>query len=1092
MGSEGAADGEAGSPGEDSRHRTQVPGGIVPTLANRVTSLQAGGPGRHDAVQQDEKRKGTLSPPARTGGEASETERTGRSGRRLTGAPSIQGMEASEREEWEALALMYRQQEASEQRDDQCWLVQYALMGQATKARVEKELETRETNATRGQAAETMGLSVQPWVKNRRIGLVIRDVLDWMQLRHQPPVNAPEKDALVPLQQQEGGDGKDTTSKRRRRGTSNQLGRSSPTREPSGDHSPKGAEPVGGGRCQWRSACDYCAEKKIRCVWIPEQSRCEKCEELKRLGKLQEECRRTLKTPVAKRKEPEAGSPKPGGSTKDNPSKRRVKTEQPSEDFPCPDDSWIGRVIWKEFEMGGGAPPEYQWFHGKITEWTGRFFRVLYSDADTEEMTEEQLLDESGEVPMKRETVAAQSVEFWSSLYGGSSPIPSAPPEPPQRTADGEGERKEPEPSQLKLRPSTGEVDEQRQLQEPLQPSLVPVPPEGTSGQALRSSRRNGKDPKLHEQEPLQTSLVPADVPVPPDSLIPQLDLAQHVPRLPKMCLRVLQHCLGQLGRPKVHSPPAHPDAHHQELIITLRENHRRMIPIPESVGGLYRWILWHCPRWGQPVNESMGAAAVREVIRTHIAHWVQSERDRAAQLSKTERELVLEGPRLVEKQTASLGFFHNQGLGTSIQFFCKEMELEVGIWSAQTGKPERVAWDPKDPTPRRRGRAEVARVGRDWQAEEHTEYAAILPLGCPWPLSDERETALFSPWDHLPRDHGDWWEIDRNCHRKARPKPPSTLQMTEHEKAITETVMELNFPATVVVPHPRGDLGVKTCFAVSKGTVMFQYVGEVISERTAISRKDSTYILKGGSGQDAKFYIDAIWMGSKARFVNHSCEPNLRVEYIWADTTPPEPIVFFTAMRDLGPQEWVTFHYKLDMWGFVCDCGSPSCVHREPGSVPSTVVQSHRPLSSSTTECEACGIRHGNGYRCAECNRRLCTECVAMTEPVGAPPKSCSRCMGPEKYKKELLSKMANFLGNADTSTRAREVLFAKSKNEQDWFAQVHQELEQVWCPIGHHGRCPVSDHGVLFLQWCPVFLLVSCIDCGVLSTKETLSGTH
>lgn len=63
---------------------------------------------------------------------------------------------------------------------------------------------------------------------------------------------------------------------------------------------------------------------------------------------------------------------------------------------------------------------------------------------------------------------------------------------------------------------------------------------------------------------------------------------------------------------------------------------------------------------------------------------------------------------------------------------------------------------------------------------------------------------------------------------------------------------------------------------------------------------------------------------------VNHSCEPNCRLEFT------PDRRVFLVALRDIGPGEELSFDYATTTttaglsafpgWRFACLCGAPSC----------------------------------------------------------------------------------------------------------------------------------------------------------------------
>lgn len=78
---------------------------------------------------------------------------------------------------------------------------------------------------------------------------------------------------------------------------------------------------------------------------------------------------------------------------------------------------------------------------------------------------------------------------------------------------------------------------------------------------------------------------------------------------------------------------------------------------------------------------------------------------------------------------------------------------------------------------------------------------------------------------------------------------------------------------------------------------------------------------------------IDAEPCGNWTRFVNSSCAPNLAA---WTDTVGKRHVVFFQALRDVGPDEELTFNYGrfyFEAAGFRCGCQAMTREHY-PGEV--------------------------------------------------------------------------------------------------------------------------------------------------------------
>lgn len=125
----------------------------------------------------------------------------------------------------------------------------------------------------------------------------------------------------------------------------------------------------------------------------------------------------------------------------------------------------------------------------------------------------------------------------------------------------------------------------------------------------------------------------------------------------------------------------------------------------------------------------------------------------------------------------------------------------------------------------------------------------------------------------------------------------------------------------------------------VRPGGFVCEYVGEIIASEVA-ERRGVLYDAQGFStlfdldaaGADNEFTIDANSMCGVARFLNHSCEPNLRPHSVWVDNLSASlPRIAFFAVRDIEAYEELTFDYKYDQGDtsgrkIECRCGVPTC----------------------------------------------------------------------------------------------------------------------------------------------------------------------
>ena len=118
---------------------------------------------------------------------------------------------------------------------------------------------------------------------------------------------------------------------------------------------------------------------------------------------------------------------------------------------------------------------------------------------------------------------------------------------------------------------------------------------------------------------------------------------------------------------------------------------------------------------------------------------------------------------------------------------------------------------------------------------------------------------------------------------------------------------------------------------AIPKGTRIVEYTGDRITpseadRRQERKRSERTYFFTVNS----RVVIDASHRGSRARFINHSCEPNCA-------STVEKSRVYIEATRDIEPGEELSYDYRLVIdesnWResgaeYPCLCGKPLCRH--------------------------------------------------------------------------------------------------------------------------------------------------------------------
>lgn len=127
---------------------------------------------------------------------------------------------------------------------------------------------------------------------------------------------------------------------------------------------------------------------------------------------------------------------------------------------------------------------------------------------------------------------------------------------------------------------------------------------------------------------------------------------------------------------------------------------------------------------------------------------------------------------------------------------------------------------------------------------------------------------------------------------------------------------------------HGKGVYAVRSLHA---GDTVLEYRGEIITWQEALDRHphdpsqpNHTFYFHLDDGH----VIDGKYQGNSAKWINHSCAPNLEAEQ-------DGNRVFLKALRDIAPGEELFFDYGLVIDSritpslkkdYACWCGSPDC----------------------------------------------------------------------------------------------------------------------------------------------------------------------
>lgn len=96
----------------------------------------------------------------------------------------------------------------------------------------------------------------------------------------------------------------------------------------------------------------------------------------------------------------------------------------------------------------------------------------------------------------------------------------------------------------------------------------------------------------------------------------------------------------------------------------------------------------------------------------------------------------------------------------------------------------------------------------------------------------------------------------------------------------------------------------------IGSGDVVIEYKGELIRHQVADLREEEYERLKCDDYMfriDANVVVDATRVGSLARFINHSCDPNCRTQIVCENG---EKKIFIYAKRDIDVDEELAYEY--------------------------------------------------------------------------------------------------------------------------------------------------------------------------------------
>ncbi|ENN73908.1 hypothetical protein YQE_09480, partial [Dendroctonus ponderosae] len=137
---------------------------------------------------------------------------------------------------------------------------------------------------------------------------------------------------------------------------------------------------------------------------------------------------------------------------------------------------------------------------------------------------------------------------------------------------------------------------------------------------------------------------------------------------------------------------------------------------------------------------------------------------------------------------------------------------------------------------------------------------------------------------------------------------------------------------------------GVRALGAIGLGQFVCEYIGEILTDLEAESRTDDSFLFDLDNQESDSFCIDARFYGNFARFINHSCFPNLQPVKVFVEHRDLRfPHIAFFAKRDIAVNEELSFDYGDKFWlvkykTFTCECRA-SCCRYSQQSIAATLA---------------------------------------------------------------------------------------------------------------------------------------------------------
>ena len=147
-------------------------------------------------------------------------------------------------------------------------------------------------------------------------------------------------------------------------------------------------------------------------------------------------------------------------------------------------------------------------------------------------------------------------------------------------------------------------------------------------------------------------------------------------------------------------------------------------------------------------------------------------------------------------------------------------------------------------------------------------------------------------------------------CPSLRQSKTCSSSISTEHQYCRNTSIQQKSYPRTEIFRTSFCGLGLRLLEDVKANTIIIEYLGEVITDKEG-TRRMSTYEAEDAfyfASLTSGYILDAKFVGSKARFANHSCEPTCELQK-WV--VSGEPRIVIASKFDLKAGTEITYNYQ-------------------------------------------------------------------------------------------------------------------------------------------------------------------------------------